>query len=280
MSRRPGDVAGDQLRAIVERIERIEEEIKELAEGKKEVYLEAKGNGFDVKILREVIRVRKQDQKERDEQESLLDVYLQAIQGAAPAFDMTIARDRTIGIIFGNLVVAVVFTQIWPVTIVERIDPAIASLLRQVAALVAAASTLKRWGFAAEARAKLTSVEQDLDLTRYEPSSLRPGHAWLDARRRVVRILSSLQGPLLIGADQGSGGSEDTMRRLERLAACLGEPGGAATAAQAGPGRPEPKPAPPSAIAATVESSLAELEQIIADISEHTEPGTTDHALA
>ena len=206
--------------------------------------------------------------------------FLSVIQGAAPAFDMTIARDRTIGIIFGNLVVAVVFTQIWPVTIVERIDPAIASLLRQVAALVAAASTLKRWGFAAEARAKLTSVEQDLDLTRYEPSSLRPGHAWLDARRRVVRILSSLQGPLLIGADQGSGGSEDTMRRLERLAACLGEPGGAATAAQAGPGRPEPKPAPPSAIAATVESSLAELEQIIADISEHTEPGTTDHALA
>ena len=81
---RPSDVAGDQLRAIVERIEHIEEEIKELTEGKKEVYLEAKGNGFDVKILREVIRVRKQDQKERDEQESLLDLYLQAIMGASP----------------------------------------------------------------------------------------------------------------------------------------------------------------------------------------------------
>ncbi|MEA3067396.1 MAG: hypothetical protein QOK41_803 [Sphingomonadales bacterium] len=81
---RPSDVAGDQLRAIVERIEHIEEEIKELTEGKKEVYLEAKGNGFDVKVLREVIRVRKQDQKERDEQESLLDVYLQAIKGASP----------------------------------------------------------------------------------------------------------------------------------------------------------------------------------------------------
>jgi uncharacterized protein (UPF0335 family) len=81
---RPSDVAGDQLRAIVERIERIEEEIKELAEGKKEMYLEAKGNGFDVKILREVIRVRKQDQKERDEQDSLLDIYLQAIKGASP----------------------------------------------------------------------------------------------------------------------------------------------------------------------------------------------------
>jgi uncharacterized protein (UPF0335 family) len=81
----PVDVAGDQLRAIVERIEHIEEEIKELTEARKEIYLEAKGNGLDVKILREVIRVRKQDPNERDEQESLLDVYLQAIKGASPA---------------------------------------------------------------------------------------------------------------------------------------------------------------------------------------------------
>lgn len=80
---RPGDIAGDQLRAVVERIENIENEIKELTEAKKEIYLEAKGNGFDVKILREVIRVRKQDQKERDEQETLLEVYLQAIKGAS-----------------------------------------------------------------------------------------------------------------------------------------------------------------------------------------------------
>jgi uncharacterized protein (UPF0335 family) len=79
----PVEVAGDQLRALVERIERLEEEIKELTEAKKEIYLEAKGNGFDVKIVREVIRVRKQDQKMRDEQESLLDVYLQAIKGAS-----------------------------------------------------------------------------------------------------------------------------------------------------------------------------------------------------
>jgi len=82
---RAGGVEGDQLRAVVERIERIDEEIKELTEGKKEIYLEAKGNGFDVKILREVIRVRKQDPKERDEQESLLDLYLQAINGSPAA---------------------------------------------------------------------------------------------------------------------------------------------------------------------------------------------------
>ena len=81
---RPTDIAGDQLRAIVERIEHIDEEIRELNEGKKEIYLEAKGNGFDVKILREVIRLRKQDQKERDEKETLLDVYMHAIEKAGP----------------------------------------------------------------------------------------------------------------------------------------------------------------------------------------------------
>jgi len=81
----PGEVAGDQLRAIVERIEQVEEEIKELNEARKEIYLEAKGNGFDVKVLREVIRVRKQDQKELEEHESLLDIYLQAIKGTKPA---------------------------------------------------------------------------------------------------------------------------------------------------------------------------------------------------
>ena len=79
----PGEIAGDQLRAIVERIEHVEEEIKELAEAKKEIYAEAKSNGFDVKIIREVIRLRKQDQKDRDEQESLLDIYMQAIKGAS-----------------------------------------------------------------------------------------------------------------------------------------------------------------------------------------------------
>ena len=79
----PVEVAGDQLRAIVERIEHIEEEIRELNEAKKEIYLEAKSNGFDVKVLREVVRLRKQDQKEREKLDELLDVYLRAIDGAS-----------------------------------------------------------------------------------------------------------------------------------------------------------------------------------------------------
>jgi uncharacterized protein (UPF0335 family) len=79
------EVAGDQLRTIVERIEHIEEEIKELTEARKEVYLEAKDNGFDVKVLREVIKVRKQDQKQREEHETLLDIYLRAVTGGRTA---------------------------------------------------------------------------------------------------------------------------------------------------------------------------------------------------
>jgi multidrug resistance protein MdtO len=209
--------------------------------------------------------------------------FLSVIQGAAPAFDMTIARDRTIGIIFGDLVVAVVFTQIWPVTISGRIDPAIANLLRQAAALVAAASTPKRWELATENRATLAAVEQDLDLTHYEPFALRPGKAWVGERRRVVGILSSLQGPLLIGTDQGALELDGTVRRLRRLAGCLddtAEPGGAATATQFAPSGPGPIPAHPGAIAAAVEASLAELEQVIASLSEHADQGTVVDASA
>ena len=79
-----GGVAGDRLRSFVERIEHVEEEIKQLTDDKKDIYSEAKGDGFDVKILREVIRLRKQDQKERDERDSLLDVYLTALERAPP----------------------------------------------------------------------------------------------------------------------------------------------------------------------------------------------------
>jgi uncharacterized protein (UPF0335 family) len=80
----PGGVAGDQLRALVERIEHVEQEIKALTEDKKDIYAEAKGQGFDVKVIREVVRIRKKDPKEQDEVASLLDVYLHAIETAAP----------------------------------------------------------------------------------------------------------------------------------------------------------------------------------------------------
>jgi len=72
-------IAGDRIRSIVERIEFIEEEIKALSEGKKEIFQEAKGEGFDLKVIKEILRLRKQDKDERDEHESLLDLYLSAM---------------------------------------------------------------------------------------------------------------------------------------------------------------------------------------------------------
>jgi uncharacterized protein (UPF0335 family) len=76
--------AQGQLRAFVERIERLEEEKAALAADIREVYAEAKGNGFDVKILRKVIRLHGQDRAERDEEQALLDLYLNALEGSAP----------------------------------------------------------------------------------------------------------------------------------------------------------------------------------------------------
>ena len=72
-------IARDQLKSVIERIERLEEEKQAIADDIKEVYAEAKGNGFDTKIIRQVIRIRKQDTAERQEQEALLDVYLAAL---------------------------------------------------------------------------------------------------------------------------------------------------------------------------------------------------------
>ena len=72
-------VAADRLRSFIERIERLEEEKAAIMEDQKEIYAEAKGEGYDTKILRQVIRIRKMDRADRQEQEALLELYLSAI---------------------------------------------------------------------------------------------------------------------------------------------------------------------------------------------------------
>ncbi|PWV97237.1 uncharacterized protein (UPF0335 family) [Hoeflea marina] len=78
-----GAVARDQLRSFVERIERLEEEKKTISDDIKDVYGEAKSTGYDAKVLRKVIAIRKQDANDRLEQEAILDTYLHAL-GMAP----------------------------------------------------------------------------------------------------------------------------------------------------------------------------------------------------
>ena len=81
-----GGIAADQLRSIIERIEKLEEEKAGIASDIKDVFAEAKGNGYDPKTLRKILQLRKQDAAERDEAEHLLDVYKRAL-GMLPELD-------------------------------------------------------------------------------------------------------------------------------------------------------------------------------------------------
>lgn len=74
-----GGIAADRLRSLVDRIERLEEERKALSSDIKDIFAEAKSAGFDVKVLRQLIRIRKQEAAEVEEQETLLDVYRRAL---------------------------------------------------------------------------------------------------------------------------------------------------------------------------------------------------------
>ncbi len=74
-----GGIAADRLRSLIERIERLEEERKALGSDIKDIYAEAKSAGFDVKVLRQIIRIRKQEPADVEEQETLLDVYRRAL---------------------------------------------------------------------------------------------------------------------------------------------------------------------------------------------------------
>jgi uncharacterized protein (UPF0335 family) len=71
--------AKDQLKSIIERVERLEEEKKAMSDDIRDIYAEAKGNGYDVKALRTIVRMRKQDPNERAEAETILETYMQAL---------------------------------------------------------------------------------------------------------------------------------------------------------------------------------------------------------
>ncbi len=74
-----GGVAGERLKSFIERIERLEEEKKALADDIRDVYSEAKANGFEVKVMRQIVKIRKMDKDDLDEQEALLETYMRAL---------------------------------------------------------------------------------------------------------------------------------------------------------------------------------------------------------
>jgi uncharacterized protein (UPF0335 family) len=74
-----GGVAGERLKSFIERVERLEEEKKALADDIRDVYSEAKANGFEVRVMRQIVKIRKMDKDDLDEQEALLETYMRAL---------------------------------------------------------------------------------------------------------------------------------------------------------------------------------------------------------
>ncbi len=148
--------------------------------------------------------------------------FLCVIQGSSPAFDMVTARDRVIGILFGNLVVYLIFSNVWPVTMARRIDTGMAGLLRRLATMTLATNRSQRYSMATEASAALGEVERDLKLARYEPASLRPTTDWLDVRRRILESIAGAMGPLWLHVNQNPSLRGELSRRLGKLAESLG----------------------------------------------------------
>jgi multidrug resistance protein MdtO len=144
--------------------------------------------------------------------------FLCVIQGPSPAFDLTTARDRVIGILIGNLVVFVVFTNLWPISVGKRIDPAIAALLRRLGMMMTEPDPAVRRTLASDARFSLAAIENDLELADYEPDAVRPPEKWLSARREAAREIGALEGVLLLSANRDKAMSAPIAGRLEILA--------------------------------------------------------------
>jgi multidrug resistance protein MdtO len=156
--------------------------------------------------------------------------YLCVIQGDAPKFDLTLARDRAIGILIGNVVVYLMFTRVWPVSIAGSIDAALNKLIAQWARIARAADASTRSGLVAGALAEYGGLRQNLGLIHYEPSWVRPAPAWIASRRRALAELGALEGPLAL-ADGRAGPVAD--ERLHELAQRLES--GAHAYAETGP---------------------------------------------
>jgi multidrug resistance protein MdtO len=147
--------------------------------------------------------------------------FLCVIQGSGPKFDLTVARDRIIGVLLGNLVAYFTLVHVWPVTVSRRVDPALATALRQLSNVAAAKDPRERQLLASQIQGALRNTETDIELAHYEPVSIRSPAAWLSVRRQVIETSQSLISLLLVSTGSGELSRVDAGRRLERLATRL-----------------------------------------------------------
>jgi multidrug resistance protein MdtO len=181
--------------------------------------------------------------------------YLCVIQGSSPAFDLSTARDRVIGILLGNIVAYLVFTYLWPISVRKRIDPAIAAVLHRFAALMTADKGARRT-LASQAQSQLAEIETDIDLAGYEPSRIRPNVTWLATRRKAVDEIGALGSSLLLSADGHAAASAQIAERLEALAARFAD-------AEPQPSAQEPTDWNGSPVFRMIDGRLRRLEEVL-----------------
>ena len=140
------------------------------------------------------------------------------LQDAGPAFDLTVARDRVVGILFGNAVAYLVSVHCWPVSVAGRIEAGLAEGLERLGQMLQAGESSLRRRLAAQVQATLGTVSADLDLACREPAAVRPAAGWLDRRRTVASCIDALETSLLLATEAGLQPGHDLQRRIERLA--------------------------------------------------------------
>ena len=175
------------------------------------------------------------------------------LQGPTPEFDMTVARDRVIGVLVGNVVSYLVFTRVWPVSIAQRIDPAIGALLRRLSAMTTSVGIAARRSVAMDVLASHEAIENDLLLVAYEPSWIRPPRGWQGCRLVAMRAILALTGPLLLSADRSPAVSVEFNRRLRDAARAPGD------------AEPAQSDAPGDAVASATDRAQAEAVRTLLD---------------
>jgi multidrug resistance protein MdtO len=180
--------------------------------------------------------------------------FLCTLEGAAPSFDMKTIRDRLIGILIGNVAIYLVSTRLWPISIAERIDRALAGSLRALGAAMRAPAHTPRPEAATAVYAGLEQISSDLGRAGYEPRPVRGQDAWLQARRTTVEDIARLQGAVLVAGELDAAAQLST--RLDALAQRLERQGAAGSVLADEP--------PAGSISEVIEQNMRRLEAALA----------------
>jgi multidrug resistance protein MdtO len=150
-------------------------------------------------------------------------LFLCVIQGPSPEFDLTVARDRVVGILFGNLMMYLMFTLVWPVSIGPQIDRGLGAAFDALRRAVQA-DRVQRRTLLTDAHIGLRAAETNLALAHYEPRSVRPSSEWLAARGRLIDEAAVLERrvPLASAADAGGSIANESIKaRIAELERAL-----------------------------------------------------------